>query len=106
MLQRLPAEAPPTFVTLNPPQPPAPDKTIRQMQMAHPVFSYSAYDAQQKLHTVQVTRTGLLSMHALPQWAQQRVHKGQNALCGALLRMLSRYFKCTQNSEESLAYAH
>ena len=57
-LQRLPAEAPPTFVTLNPPQPPAPDKTIRQLQLAHPVFSYSAYDAQQKLHTVQVTHTG------------------------------------------------
>ncbi len=60
-LQRLPAEAPPTFVTLNPPQPPAQDKTIRQMQMAHPVFSYSAYNAQQKLHTVQVTHTGCRS---------------------------------------------
>ena len=57
-LQRLPAEAPPIFVTLNPPRPPAPDKTIRQLQMAHPVSSCAAYDAQQKLHTVQVTHTG------------------------------------------------
>lgn len=56
-LQRLPAEAPPTFVTLNPPKPPAPHKTIQQLQMAHPVASCASYDAQQKLHTVQVTPT-------------------------------------------------
>ena len=61
MLQRLPAGAPPTFVTLNPPKPPGPEKTIRQLQMAHPVFSYAAYDAQQKLHTVQVIRSDTLS---------------------------------------------
>ena len=54
MLQRLPADAPPTFATLNPPRPPAANKTIRRLQLAHPSFSYAAHEAQQKLHTVQV----------------------------------------------------
>ena len=57
MLQRLPADAPPTFATLNPPRPPAADKTIRRLQLAHPSFSYSAHEAQQKLHTIQVGPT-------------------------------------------------
>lgn len=54
-MQRLPADAPPTFVTLNPPQAPEPGKTIRRLQLAHPVFTYAAYEAQQKLPAVQVT---------------------------------------------------
>lgn len=54
-MQRLPADAPPTFVTLNPPSKPDPEKTIRHLRLAHPVFSYAAYEAQQKLHTVQVS---------------------------------------------------
>ena len=57
MLQRLPADAPPIFATLNPPRPPAADKTIRRLQLAHPSFSYAAHEAQQKLHSVQVGPT-------------------------------------------------
>ena len=53
-------------MTLNPPKPPAPDKTIRQLQMAHPVSSCAAYDAQQKLHTVQVTPFDCHPLHASP----------------------------------------
>lgn len=37
-LQHLPPEAPQMFVTLNPPKPPAADKTIRHLQLAHPVY--------------------------------------------------------------------
>jgi predicted NAD/FAD-binding protein len=37
-LQHLPAEAPQMFVTLNPPHPPAADKVIRRLQLAHPVY--------------------------------------------------------------------
>ena len=63
MLQRLPAVAPPTFATLNPPRPPAADKTIRRLQLAHPTFSYAAHEAQQKLHTVQVGPTSYPFWH-------------------------------------------
>jgi hypothetical protein len=38
VLQHLPPEAPQMFVTLNPPHPPAADKTIRRLQLAHPVY--------------------------------------------------------------------
>lgn len=37
-LQHLPPEAPQMFVTLNPPKPPAANKTIRHLQLAHPVY--------------------------------------------------------------------
>lgn len=37
-LQHLPPEAPEMFVTLNPPNPPAADKVIRRLQLAHPVY--------------------------------------------------------------------
>ena len=63
MLQRLPADAPPTFATLNPPRPPAADKTIRRLQLAHPSFSYAAHEAQQKLHTVRVAPTPFYFWH-------------------------------------------
>jgi predicted NAD/FAD-binding protein len=52
-LQRLPPGAPETFVTLNPPRPPAAERTIRHMQLAHPVFSFAAYEAQQRLPSIQ-----------------------------------------------------
>lgn len=39
-LQHLPPEAPQMFVTLNPPHPPAASKTIRRLQLAHPVYRY------------------------------------------------------------------
>ena len=44
------------------------------MQLAHPVFSYAAYDAQQKLHTVQVTLATSHCVHLLQK------HRG---LCSA-----------------------
>lgn len=37
-LQTFPAGAPDMFVTLNPPKPPAADKVIRRLKLAHPVF--------------------------------------------------------------------
>ncbi|BDA46075.1 probable cyclopropane-fatty-acyl-phospholipid synthase at C-terminar half [Coccomyxa sp. Obi] len=52
-LQRLPPDAPDTFVTLNPPRPPAAECTIRHLHLAHPVFSFAAYEAQQKLPSIQ-----------------------------------------------------
>lgn len=55
-LQRLPADAPETFVTLNPPRPPAAERTIRHLRLAHPVFSFVAYEAQQKLPSIQARR--------------------------------------------------
>lgn len=55
-LQRLPPDAPDTFVTLNPPRPPAAERTIRHLHLAHPVFSFAAYEAQQKLPSVQARR--------------------------------------------------
>lgn len=42
VLQHLPPEAPQMFVTLNPPHPPAADKVIRRLQLAHPVYRYVA----------------------------------------------------------------
>lgn len=67
-LQRLPAHAPDTFVTLNPLHPPAAEKTIRRLQMSHPQFSFESQQAQQRLEAVQVRP-------ALP-W-------GQTASCAA-----------------------
>ncbi|EIE24233.1 cyclopropane fatty acid synthase [Coccomyxa subellipsoidea C-169] len=52
-LQRLPPGAPDTFVTLNPPRPPAAERTIRHLHLAHPVFSSASYEAQQRLPSVQ-----------------------------------------------------
>jgi predicted NAD/FAD-binding protein len=37
-LQNLPSETPQMFVTLNPPQPPAAEKIIQRLQLAHPVY--------------------------------------------------------------------
>ncbi len=53
-LQRLPPGAPDTFVTLNPPEPPAADKTLKKLSLAHPVYSFDSYRAQEQLETVQV----------------------------------------------------
>lgn len=58
-LQRLPAGAPDTLVTLNPPWPPAPDLTIRHLRLAHPVFSFAAYEAQQRLPSIQARPSAL-----------------------------------------------
>ena len=75
-MQRLPADAPPTFVTLNPPSKPDPEKTIRHLRLAHPMFSYAAYEAQRKLHTVQVflqSPTDQKLLHRHPQPAMMRM---------------------------------
>ncbi len=53
-LQRIPQDAPETFVTLNPSRPPAADKTSLHLQMAHPVFSFASLHAQEQLPQVQV----------------------------------------------------
>lgn len=56
--QRLPADAPDTFVTLNPVQPPAESKVIRRLSLSHPVYSAESYAAQQQLASVQVCSSG------------------------------------------------
>ena len=53
-LQDLPAGAPDTFVTLNPPRPPAPDRLIRRLALAHPALSSAAAEAQATLPGIQV----------------------------------------------------
>lgn len=40
LLQNLPPHAPDMFVTLNPPKPPAADKVIRKLKLAHPVYRW------------------------------------------------------------------
>jgi hypothetical protein len=50
-LQRL--EAPPTFVSLNPPTPPHPDKIWAQFTYDHPLFDRTALEAQRHLATIQ-----------------------------------------------------
>jgi len=48
----------PIFVTLNPHEPPRPDKRIASFEYDHPIFDMAALDAQQKLWTLQgVNRT-------------------------------------------------
>ncbi|GAX82389.1 hypothetical protein CEUSTIGMA_g9817.t1 [Chlamydomonas eustigma] len=52
-LQELPAGASDLFVTLNPLHPPAADKVIRRLSLAHPVFSFSSVSAQGRLAELQ-----------------------------------------------------
>jgi uncharacterized protein len=51
-LQPLPFKTP-VIVTLNPQQPPNPNKTIRTIYYTHPIFDQTAIDAQQKLKHAQ-----------------------------------------------------
>ena len=60
-LQALPDQAPDTFVTLNPPRPPAPLNTLRHLRLAHPVFSFASYAAQQALPSIQASALALHS---------------------------------------------
>ncbi|KAJ9507276.1 hypothetical protein QJQ45_006251 [Haematococcus lacustris] len=61
-LQHLPAEAPDMFVTLNPPHPPAADKVIRRLSLAHPVFRrveterFKSWEAQGRVQGLQGQR--------------------------------------------------
>jgi hypothetical protein len=53
--QNLPPSAPQLFVTLNPPSPPAADKTIKRLALAHPAFSSASYRAQERVPSIQGT---------------------------------------------------
>ncbi|KAK9864126.1 hypothetical protein WJX84_007458 [Apatococcus fuscideae] len=70
-LQRVPADAPETFVTLNPPHPPAQDKTALHAQLAHPVFSFASLRAQEQLHHVQ----GKGGIHYAGAWCGYGFHE-------------------------------
>ncbi len=61
-LQALPDQAPDMFVTLNPPRPPAGEKLTRHLRLAHPVFSFASYAAQQALPSIQAS--ALAPLHA------------------------------------------
>lgn len=52
-LQRLPAGAPDTFVTLNPPNSPSPELTHRRLKLAHPVFGPATPAAQATIAAAQ-----------------------------------------------------
>ena len=52
-LQRLPSNAPDTFVTLNPPRPPCATKTLRILDLDHPVFGPDTPRAQALLQESQ-----------------------------------------------------
>jgi cyclopropane fatty-acyl-phospholipid synthase-like methyltransferase/predicted NAD/FAD-binding protein len=70
-LQDLPPAAPDLFVTLNPPSPPAPDKVLRRLTLAHPVFGEASVAAQAALPGVQ-GRGGLYLAGA---WAGYGFHE-------------------------------
>ena len=53
-LQHLPPDAAQMFATLNPLRPPALHTVLRQLRLAHPVFSFSAVASQHKLPGIQV----------------------------------------------------
>lgn len=53
LLQNLPAGTPDLFVTLNPPSPPDAAKTVRRVQLAHPLFDGAAVAAQARVGGLQ-----------------------------------------------------
>ena len=53
-LQSLPDGAPDVFVTLNPIVAPAPGSVTRRLTLSHPMFSFEAYRAQQRVPSIQV----------------------------------------------------
>ncbi|KAF5839621.1 cyclopropane fatty acid synthase [Dunaliella salina] len=56
LASHLPEGAPDIFVTLNPPQPPAADKTFRKLTLSHPMFSSRSQEAQAQLGSLQGRR--------------------------------------------------
>jgi hypothetical protein len=52
-LQRMPADAPDLFVTLNPPVPPQPQHIIRRLSLAHPLFGAESWQAQRRIPEIQ-----------------------------------------------------
>ena len=85
-LQPLPAGAPNLFVTLNPIEPPAADKTHRRLTLSHPVFSFASDAAQRALPAAQA-RASARWQGAAP---RRRGHGG--LLCAAAC------FACTPHS--------
>lgn len=59
------------FVTLNPPQPPAAEHTLRKISYAHPLLDQAAYAAQQQLPQVQ----GLDRVYFCGAWAGYGFHE-------------------------------
>lgn len=59
------------FVTLNPPEPPAPDSVIRRIEYAHPQLDQSAYEAQGRLAAVQ----GMDRVYFCGAWASYGFHE-------------------------------
>lgn len=58
-LQRLPADAPDLFVTLNPTTPPAEGTVHRKLTLAHPEFSFASWEAQRRIPELQGSRGGI-----------------------------------------------
>ena len=84
-LQRVPADAPETFVTLNPACPPAQEKTALHAQLAHPVFSFASLHAQEQLPHVQVGSVDANALQGLVVHHLQVVHKGLGPSSGPYL---------------------
>jgi predicted NAD/FAD-binding protein len=59
------------FVTLNPPTPPASDKTIRRIEYAHPLIDQKAYQAQKELISIQ----GMNHVYFCGAWAGYGFHE-------------------------------
>ncbi|HEX6590671.1 MAG TPA: FAD-dependent oxidoreductase [Moraxellaceae bacterium] len=69
-LQALPFKTP-VFVTLNPPQPPAPDQVLGRFEYAHPLLDADAYRAQKELPLIQ----GLDRVYFCGAWAGYGFHE-------------------------------
>lgn len=69
-LQPLPFTSP-VLVTLNPPVPPAPEKTLKVMHYAHPLLDEPAYEAQHELAAIQ----GLDHVYFCGAWAGYGFHE-------------------------------
>lgn len=59
------------FVTLNPPEPPAPEAVIERIEYAHPQLDQSAYAAQERLASIQ----GLDRVYFCGAWAGYGFHE-------------------------------
>ena len=69
-LQPLPFKTP-VFVTLNPPEPIAPECVIRRIDYAHPQLDTAAYTAQQEVNSLQ----GRNGVHFAGAWTGYGFHE-------------------------------
>lgn len=84
-LQHLPAHAPQMFVTLNPLHGPDPSKVIRRLNLSHPMYSFGAVKAQQRLGEIQ----GADSIYFAGAWCGYGFHEdGIKVRCGCPDRKL------------------